>query len=188
MEAKLSHRTPEDTIGQSDHGLVTSIPHGFGPSISSDVGDRPSLVRPAIDCPVTNDKVTAAPCGVADTAEGACGVGNGQGVSISNVELAKLHRQTQQKAKKMEWLKRHKGEVYASELEECEEECVQENLISIGNYYWSVFGMLTLCILLTDDPEFWEKIISTQEPIDSSDKSSSEEVEPKHKRQKTVPI
>lgn len=170
MEAKLSHRTPEDTIGQSDHGLVTSIPHGFGPSISSDVGDRPSLVRPAIDCPVTNDKVTAAPCGVADTAEGACGVGNGQGVSISNVELAKLHRQTQQKAKKMEWLKRHKGEVYASELEECEEECVQENLISI------------------DDPEFWEKIISTQEPIDSSDKSSSEEVEPKHKRQKTVPI
>eukprot|EP00731_Ephydatia_muelleri_P021416 Em0014g7a len=181
LEAKLSLRTPEDTSGQSDHGLPTSIPHGFGPSISSDMGHRPPLAKPCTDW-VTNDKVTVSPCGVA---VGACGVPAGStstvgvpagstptvGVpagSTSTVELAKLHRQTQQKVKKLEWLKRHKGKVYASEHGECQEECVQEDLITI------------------DDPEFWEKIISSQEPTDSSDRSSAEELESKHKRPKTV--
>ena len=127
LEAKLSHRTPEDTSGQSDRGLPTSIPHGFGPSISSDMGHRPPLAKPCTDW-MTNDKVTVAPCGVA---VGACGVPAG---STSTVELAKLHRQTQQKVKKLEWLKCHKGKVYASEHGECQEECVQEDLITIGTF------------------------------------------------------
>lgn len=132
LEAKLSHRTPEDTSGQSDHRLPTSIPHGFGPSISSDMGHRLPLAKPCTDwMVVTNDKVTVSPCGVAETAVGACGVPAG---STSTVELAKLHRQTQQKVKKLEWLKRHKGKVYASEHGECQEECVQEDLITIGTY------------------------------------------------------
>lgn len=149
----------EDCIQQSDRGVCS-------PCGSSGAGLKPPSARPAPEHVVTNEKATMVFCGTAEATERhSSGAGNEPGLSVSKTELAKLHRQTQQKAKKQEWLKRHKGEVLACELGERQKEYVQDNLISI------------------DDPEFWEGVISSQE---LTDRSSQEEVEPKHKRQKTA--
>ena len=144
LEVKPSHRAADDS--PSDHrGQQASVPH---PSLGTGLGLRHTVVRPASEQVATSSKITVMSCGTSEAgvvknearsegplprSEGPLPRSEGP---LPSVELAKLHRQTQQKAKKLEWLKRRESESHGNELGGGQEnECVKENLISIGRCY-----------------------------------------------------
>ena len=127
LESKAPHRTTADnSAGLSDCGLQAHIPQGVGPSIlpqGSGVGPRHVLARPASE-QVVVETVAVPICCASEASAGKNGEGKegrttptigGRttptigGRSMPTTDLAKLHRQTRQKEKRLEWLKLHMG-------------------------------------------------------------------------------